>query len=703
MTPKNYLDLDIQITRSNNIYNTRVLSSPSGQASSRFRVPFNNEELDRFINQLLQISNMQSSMFEQGMLKMFGSELFDALFQGEVLICLERSLDTARSQNAGLRIKLRLNDAPELLNIPWEYLYDTMHKRFLSLYVDTPIIHFVELPEPLQSLTVSPPIRILVMTSNPSDLQFLDVDQEWLDLNTALETPLRQKAVQLTRMPKATLPALQRILRQETFHVFHFIGHGAFDTVKETGLLFFTDENGMSKPLNAEHIGQLLGSHNSLRLVVLNACEGSRTTLADPFAGAAQILVREGIPAVIAMQFAISDTASKLFASEFYMSIADGYPIDASLAEARKAISTRQSGGEWGTPKLFMRAKNGLLWHIEQVTARGENFHNLLDKDTLQENLGILPSLMGTPIIRTEVFKFRAEFALANKQIDILGDYKDLHDLLHDLQFRCYNVIVREAHRFPEDTWAWDNLLTYEVVLQDIITRLRLMAKRNTFSPDDVSWIDQVVDAGEHLHHALENIDKKSLDHSIWLIKRIVALQPSSVNQRLNTAARALRLESIEQAMKSIKDKINHLDTEKEKLMRFEKGVTSLGNLNGQLNMVVNDHDRWQSIERMLNRIEDVMDYKLEEVQMSWPQLKSMIVPLCRDLNEEWVKLILEDGKSLDNAIIEQNPAKIRGYFQRYRQRAGARFYLVDKELKELCDDLRKIGSPLTSILQSLD
>ena len=41
------------------------------------------------------------------------------------------------------------------------------------------------------------------------------------------------------------------------------------------------------------------------------------------------------------MQFEIADDVASTFAHEFYGALADGYPIDAALTEARKAIFAR--------------------------------------------------------------------------------------------------------------------------------------------------------------------------------------------------------------------------------------------------------------------------------------------------------------------------------------------------------------------------
>jgi hypothetical protein len=86
----------------------------------------------------------------------------------------------------------------------------------------------------------------------------------------------------------------------------------------------------------------------------------------DPFAGTAQELVRQGIPAVVAMQFEISDEAAITFSLEFYRALADGCPVDAALTEARKAIYTQGNRLEWATPVLYMRTLQGPIFDVRQ-------------------------------------------------------------------------------------------------------------------------------------------------------------------------------------------------------------------------------------------------------------------------------------------------------------------------------------------------
>jgi hypothetical protein len=122
--------------------------------------------------------------------------------------------------------------------------------------------------------------------------------------------------------------------------------------------------------VGVRELGALLRDEShSLRLVVLNACKGARASAGDPFAGLAQGLVRKGVPAVIAMQVAISDGAAQILTSSFYSALASGYPIDAALGEARKAIYVKQGGAEWAVPVLFMRAPDGQIFEMEKERA----------------------------------------------------------------------------------------------------------------------------------------------------------------------------------------------------------------------------------------------------------------------------------------------------------------------------------------------
>lgn len=377
MSVISYLDFDLSIEAADPEqirYRARVLNSPAGQASILFEQPFSALELENF---LLRVGRPRRGVRTLGSPEMqaaqaFGSRLFTTVFTGQIQTCLQRSLDMARQQNQGVRIRLRLSDAPVLADLPWEFLYDAVHRRFLVHSTTTLLVRYLDLPQTSAPLTVQPPLKVLVMIANPRDQGYslLDVENEWHKVQNALAGLEGHGLVEVTRLEDATLNALQHQLRRNQYHIFHFVGHGGFDQQTQNGVLLMEDEQGRSRLVSGHYLGALLHDHFSLRLVLLNACEGARATHTDPFAGVAQYLMQQGIPAVIAMQFEITDQAAITLSHEFYTALADNYGVDAALAEARKALYAVGNDIEWGTPVLYLRAQNGQLFDLASLDTK---------------------------------------------------------------------------------------------------------------------------------------------------------------------------------------------------------------------------------------------------------------------------------------------------------------------------------------------
>jgi CHAT domain-containing protein len=383
-----YLDLDLLIERSGSDYQARVLSSPAGQTPPLpFRVPFSDLEIENF---LLKIGRPRQTVRRvnappMAAIKDFGGQLFEAVFRSDVASNLSSSVSLANAADKGLRIRLRLSDCPELADLPWEYLYDKRNNRFLCLSDRTPLVRYLDLPQPVGTLAVTPPLRVLVVIASPVEHPALDGEQEWRNVTEGLSDLVQADRVQVERLAKPTLGALQRQLRRGSYHVLHFVGHGGWDSQSQDGVLAFEDSFGRASLVSGEDLGTLLYDHRSLRLAVLNACEGARGARADPFAGTAQSLVQQGIPAVIAMQFEITDAAAIIFAQVLYEAVADGYPLDAATAEARKAIYAARNLVEWGTPVLYLRASHGHIFDVLTPPGRPQQLAGSSDREAEEQ------------------------------------------------------------------------------------------------------------------------------------------------------------------------------------------------------------------------------------------------------------------------------------------------------------------------------
>ncbi len=288
-----YLDFDLVIERIQDGYRARVVQSPAGQASVEFSLPFSDQDVEVLMLRVGRarrgVRRLESPEMQAA--KQFGGKLFDAVFAGDVRGALRASLDMANIQGAGLRVRLHLFGAPELADLPWEFLYNSSLNRFLALSGRTPLVRYIELAQLPHPYKLTLPLRVLVMISNPSDNDPFDVEREWKQLNDALRELVESRMLLVERLAGGTLSALRRKLRQGEFHVLHFIGHGMFDAQIQEGVLLLEDEQGRARNASGQYIATVLNDHDSLRLVVLNACEGARTARTDPFAGVAQSLV----------------------------------------------------------------------------------------------------------------------------------------------------------------------------------------------------------------------------------------------------------------------------------------------------------------------------------------------------------------------------------------------------------------------------
>ena len=367
-TQPSYLDLEVEVNSDEGRGYRVEITSPSG-GESVATVPFPLEEraLERRLQglRLALLSSAANSrrlaMPDERLVQELGAELFDWLFAGDARVLFDSSRQQAAREgdDQWLRLVLRIRP-PELAALPWEFLYDTRRDDYLSL--SSPLVRYPEVLEPIRPLAVTPPLRILGMVARPSDRNELDVELEKQWLLQAVSDLTTDGRVEVTWVSGQSWRELRRAINQQQWHVFHFIGHGGFDHETGEGFIALGEEGGTYR-LAASKLAQLLGPHHSLRLVLLNSCESAQVDNRELFSGTATALMRRGVPAVMAMQYEISDRAAIEFARAFYEAVADGLPVDLAVRDARLAVSlARPNSLEWGTPVLYLRPSSGRLF-----------------------------------------------------------------------------------------------------------------------------------------------------------------------------------------------------------------------------------------------------------------------------------------------------------------------------------------------------
>lgn len=418
-----YYNLDIIIglatstssgnSESNHQYPVAAFFSEGGEAHTTMYFPFDRQALSERLKQVEEglyntSADMQVFLERRQAIQEFGKDLFEMLFSGEVQTLYERNKQHLNKEKGErLRIRLRIQPA-ELAALPWEFLYDPKSREYLCLDRRISLVRYQDLHHPYSPLVVEPPLRILGMVSLPKDSVELNVRPEKNAIRKQLQS-LRKK-VKLNWSQGATWDRLRREMNEGHWHIFHFIGHGKFNEEHKEGAIIMVDSNGNSMPAEATNLSRLL-NHPYLRLVVLNACEGARADPSDCFSSTASILAQKNIPAIVAMQYKVTNAASIKFARAFYETLIKDKHIDSAITEARLAMAGIPNSMEWGALVLHMRSRDGILFELipeDTTTAAALALQDEEDKLPLplgaedQDQVGDLVLRATTPVDNLE-------------------------------------------------------------------------------------------------------------------------------------------------------------------------------------------------------------------------------------------------------------------------------------------------------------
>ena len=351
-------------------FEARVINAPlGGNPRVFFPPPLSQEEL-KALHGLFDGSGKEApeKPSPKALARQRGQQLYTALFRDEVAELYQNCRAMLlRETGTGLRLRLKfqLNDteAGYLAALPWEWLCDPTSNEFLATDPCTPVVRDIAVPRPQGTLEVAGPLRILVVASASSNMG-LDLEKEIERVAEALKPLEESGEVEMVRLATADPNALRDALKDGEIHVLHFMGHGGYDTETGNGAVIFVQEGTGKDQVSGEPFAAYLKELPHLRLVVLNACKTARYASrkgASLNHGMAPILLeRTHVPAVVANQYTISDSAAIAFSETFYHRIAKGDPVDEALTEVR--LRLRRNNPEWATPVLFLTAPHGRLF-----------------------------------------------------------------------------------------------------------------------------------------------------------------------------------------------------------------------------------------------------------------------------------------------------------------------------------------------------
>jgi tetratricopeptide (TPR) repeat protein/CHAT domain-containing protein len=330
--------LDFHIKpHSHNRYSIQVYPRDKAQPLAAGEFEYALDYMTEFqLNELNFDGREPAKRFER--LKSRGKKLYEKLFAPEI----QRVWNERKDPSQFLVLCLRIDPEAEGLEaLPWETIYDPEEEEFIAAGAKTGMSRLPLDIEPQDGLPgLAAPLKMLALVSSPLDLQDnerLQIEREQEILLQAINTPAGRGRLRLEMEDEAKLDILENDL-EAGYQIFHYTGHGYFSGEAGGGLLV-EGSDGKGRPTGTAEVLQALQKGGaSLRLAVLSGCQTARTAHLAGFRDMARGLARHKVPAVIAMQFSISDVGGLKFAEVLYSRLAEGRVLEKALNSARRAL-----------------------------------------------------------------------------------------------------------------------------------------------------------------------------------------------------------------------------------------------------------------------------------------------------------------------------------------------------------------------------
>ena len=300
-------------------------------------------------------------------LRAFGGKLYEKLFSADV----QKVWQSYKTKSDFLILCLRV--APEasgLEALPWETLFDG--EEFLAAGAKTGLSRLpLDIPPQDDLPPIPPPLKMLAFISSPLDLaetERLQMEREQELLLQAVNAPAGQGVLQVDFEDEAKLPILESSL-EAGYHIFHYSGHGI--PPKDGGGLLLENAAGKRRPTPAAEILQAMQkAEATLRLTVISGCQTARTLHSGGFRDLARGLAQRRVPAVLAMQFSISDVGGLRLAETLFPRLATGQPLEMAMSATRRTLLQSDDPylqGDALAPVLI--TSNGACLRLGEATA----------------------------------------------------------------------------------------------------------------------------------------------------------------------------------------------------------------------------------------------------------------------------------------------------------------------------------------------
>lgn len=346
----------------------------------------------------MQANNLMYENFKQLQQKI-SEKLYELIINQEIRLIFESFIDLLEKEIIkNLTLIILLNE--EQVNmLPFEMLYEQIFKKNIKnvlwnknfAIIRSNLISPVFF-NPISNNNLTAPLKLLFIISIPENLseedKCLEIEKEQKKLIANIKNvdDLNQaESILIEFLDVASLREIDEALSLRKHDIVHISGHGGYNFKSQQGILYLEDYEGKIVATNGRELGQMLEKHESIKLLILSACE----TGAGVKNGIVQQLSQYKIPVIIAMQYSISDANATDFTTELYTSIANGTTFTVAVNNARQKLWQKTQNSytkyntilEWFIPVIFQNKFIDVLYNKNNYDKKiTENFYSKLDQ-----------------------------------------------------------------------------------------------------------------------------------------------------------------------------------------------------------------------------------------------------------------------------------------------------------------------------------
>lgn len=308
--------------------------------------------------------------------KILGEELYEIILEKHPKV-IDTYGNATHSVKEYDHLHVQVAGSRDYLQVPGEFLFNKIYANGDYLVLTHPFSRSIT-NTPTKKEPLSPQwfnrlfeknetFRILLIASDtPPSIPGVDHEVEQLSnkLKSLFEGRRIETQVDTIFTKDATYEVVKEKLRNCTYHLVHYAGHGHPDreSREKSHLAFWENPNrqGTIKKMPVTYLQNLLKGSQT-HFVYLSCCYGTASgnqqqLLDDDFIGIADGLIHAGIPAVLGYRWPVFDASAPKLAMAFYESLAEQGHLDTALLYARNEIAGEDRDDiTWLSPILVVQ------------------------------------------------------------------------------------------------------------------------------------------------------------------------------------------------------------------------------------------------------------------------------------------------------------------------------------------------------------